>query len=123
MDEEMKCQYCDGEMKHYRMIIHSGATVVTLRCERCNKTIKGNAFVSKKGLVVENLPLWSDESQNAPPCEYRGCLNKGVENHHYAPKDIFKDDAENWYQGWLCKYHHDLWHKMTETGSYKKRMR
>lgn len=114
----MSCQYCRGSVKQYRMIIQSGATVVTERCEVCRRAPKGKPFISKAGIEnIEALPIWSDETETAPACQYDGCTNKGVEYHHFAPRHLF-EDADYWPTGWLCKYHHDLWHKRTQTGTY-----
>lgn len=46
-------------------------------------------------------------------CEYLGCTTPfhQVEKHHYAPTEMFGDEANLWPVGCLCINHHRTWHK------------
>jgi hypothetical protein len=44
------------------------------------------------------------------PCGYKGCPDEGHDLHHFAPKNTFGDDADNWITGFLCRAHHNEWH-------------
>jgi hypothetical protein len=118
----MLCKNCNIDAELYRMIISSGVTVIVERCPICGRNPnKGRPFISKSEVKdFHLLPLLEDMTPDAPACEYIGCQNKGSEYHHYAPRHLF-EDADNWGTGYLCKYHHALWHKVTATGSYAKR--
>jgi hypothetical protein len=115
----MRCNQCQIECILYRMIISSGVTVIVERCPECGRNpAVGRPFVSKKGIPdIDNLPLFVDLTKDAQPCEVEGCENKGTELHHFAPRHLF-NDCELWPKGWLCKFHHSLWHEKTGTGSY-----
>ena len=114
----MLCDRCQCEGELYRQINSSGAKVIVERCPICRRApnIK-QAFISKKGLDWDALPLFEDYSLHAEPCAVRGCLNKGTEYHHFSPRHLF-DDADDWPTAYLCKVHHTMWHKITRTGSY-----
>lgn len=117
----MICPKCKTECQIYKQINRSGSVVVVERCPYCKRNpAPQRAFLPKGEYDVEALPLFVDYSEEAEPCGVRGCENKGVEYHHFAPKHLF-EDADDWVTGWLCKYHHDLWHKKTETGTYLRR--
>lgn len=117
----MRCEYCSGEVVRYKMIITSGKTVVTERCDICGRYPRGKPFVSKKEVAdVDSLPLWHDNLADAPACDYFGCMEKGTEYHHYAPRHLFQD-ADMWATGYLCLKHHREWHEKTKTGSFAKR--
>ena len=50
------------------------------------------------------------------PCSVQGCPGSGEELHHWAPKCLFGPDAaELWPKGYLCRIHHQEWHKRTGT--------
>lgn len=116
----MKCQRCDIEGKLYQQINTSAAVVVVERCPICRaNTVPGKPFLPKEKYNWQALPIFADYSQEAHPCDYKGCTNRGTEYHHYAPRHLFPD-ADNWQTGWLCAEHHQRWHQMTETGAYWK---
>lgn len=117
----MRCKHCNVESVIYRQINTSGARVVVERCPKCRTNPNTNRpFLSVKDYDWFSLPLFEDMSKDAEPCSYKGCKNIGTEYHHFAPRHLF-DDADNWLTGWLCKYHHALWHEKTMTGAYRTR--
>lgn len=115
----MRCPTCRTNCVIYKQINRSGATVVVERCPKCRTAPdKNNSFLPKKNYDLDKLPVFVDYTPEAKKCEVVGCTNVGSEWHHYAPQHLFQD-ANDWPTGYLCKYHHDLWHKITKTGSYK----
>jgi len=99
----------------------NAARVVVERCPKCRTSPdQKRPFLSLKDYDWESLPLFLDNTETAPPCAYRGCTNEGSEYHHYAPRHLF-EDADQWPAGPLCHFHHDQWHKLTQTGSYTSR--
>ena len=114
----MLCKRCDIDGEIFRQINSNGARVVVERCPICGRNPNaGKPFLPVKDYDWDTLPLLKDFTPDAPACEYIGCQNKGVEYHHYAPRHLF-DDADSWGTGYLCMYHHRLWHERTETGAY-----
>lgn len=115
----MNCPFCNGQVIHYRQVNANGAKVIILRCSTCHKIPDPkHPFYS----VTEDwvtLPFWYDYSQDSIPCCVIDCKNIGTELHHFAPRHLF-GNSNDWPVGFLCGYHHDLWHKLTRTGSYGK---
>lgn len=74
------------------------------------------AFFSNKG--YEHVKISYDDSI---PCDVEGCTNTGADEHHFAPRHLYGyDDAEKYPKMNLCKLHHDLWHRLTNTGHFYK---
>lgn len=47
---------------------------------------------------------------NNNPCEHCGNTN-GTQLHHWAPRRLFPNDADNWPTSWLCTTCHTQWHQ------------
>lgn len=56
------------------------------------------------------MPIAADYTGGAT-CQYAGCNRQAVEWHHYAPRHLFGDAADNWPVGPLCTIHHRAWHE------------
>lgn len=46
------------------------------------------------------------------PCVVDGCDKTESEWHHFAPYHLFGVDADKWPAGYLCKQHHQQWHRL-----------
>lgn len=57
------------------------------------------------------LPVIADNRGTIGRCSVRGCPNEAVEDHHFAPRAIFRDEADDWLRGLLCVAHHQEWHR------------
>ena len=97
-----------------RMLMSSGAMSYPYVCKTCgHKTsvceAKANVRIAciRWGISEDQIPL-IENPNGLEQCEVCGEL--GAELHHYAPQHLF-DDANLWATGYLCKYHHALWHK------------
>ena len=111
----MLCNKCNIPAVIYKQINSSGAVVVVERCPVCGRNPnKGVPFLNKSLYDVDKLPLFQDLTLNAEPCYIVGCLNKGTQLHHFAPKHLF-ENYNDWPTAWLCQPHHDEWHKKTRT--------
>lgn len=115
----MRCSRCGVDGKIYKQKNANGGFVVVERCPKCGRnTIPGKPFLNKALYDWDNLPLFVDyNAEHGHPCDVKGCTRKDTEYHHFAPRSLF-ENADDWLTGWLCKFHHDLWHKLTKTGSY-----
>lgn len=116
----MRCDRCGTMGVVYRQVNGNGNVVIVERCPKCKtNTLPGRPFLSKGDFEnIGALPLWEDFTENSEPCAVKGCRNLGSEYHHFAPRHLFGFECEGWPGAYLCKYHHDLWHKQTLTGSY-----
>ena len=102
------CQHCRRAAQFYRLIISSGAEVVTARCVCGRMPVEGKPFFSKSKYAWGDLPLADDMSLSAEPCAHCGSKS-GTEWHHWAPKHLF-EDPDNWPGDYLCKPCHKYWH-------------
>lgn len=116
----LKCQCPTVEIVLGKTVMGSGAIHIKAVCPVCGHNLKGSGqWISKKALpseVLEALPILSDYSLELPGCAV--CGEKGVELHHWAPKELFPETFEDWPKSYLCKKHHDEWHK-TVTNPYR----
>lgn len=112
----MRCE-ADNPVILVRNITTSGVSQVYWQCQVCKKsTTKPMQYIHHKrvemyGLDVNQIPVIEDYSKDGPPCDVRGCENRGTEVHHVAPRHLFGDNADSWPTINLCKLHHDEWHK------------
>lgn len=104
------CRYCGRVPFEYcKVIMSSGEIHVTKRCRWCKSQI--GQYVGKKlitGIDIDTLPVFADYSLNNEPCAV--CGARGTELHHWAPKELFPDDFEQWPKAYLCPKHHQEWH-------------
>ena len=88
-------------------------------CSECERVIDGESWVKKhkvsQWIHLSRVPTIQDLRLDIR-CSYSGCMSRGYEDHHWAPKSIFgAKEAEKWPIDPLCKAHHDMWHDaMTE---------
>lgn len=114
--EEVDTLVCRGcatpDIMIGKTVMGSGAIHVQAICPNCGHNIKGpGQWISKRSLppeILENLSTLTDYSLDLPPCEV--CGERGVELHHWAPKELFPETFERWPKSYLCKRHHDEWH-------------
>lgn len=66
--------------------------------------------VERLGLSPNDLPLIADYRGGLGRCARRGCEMEAVEDHHFAPRAVFGDEADEWPRALLCREHHAEWH-------------
>lgn len=121
MIPEKVCQKCGNEqITFYAQINQSGAKVVTARCDKCKQIpFIGMPFLSKKDFEWDTLPLIENFSLSSEPCAVCGKL--GTQLHHFAPRHLWPETADEWPTAYLCQDHHDEWHRKTKTGAWRPR--
>lgn len=115
--EPKRCPHPDDYTAPARWQMSNGCFHVTEYCYECESRVGDwipKASLSERGLEPDDLPIVggvvSDE-----PCAVYGCKRVGVEDHHWAPqrlRDWFGDEYSGYPQTYLCRYHHDLWHRV-----------
>lgn len=104
--------------------MQSGAIAIAAYCLSCGRVATKDAYIPKRRFSlaqIDEMAIEHDYSNSALVCCVEGCTNHDVEWHHFAPKGIFGEDAEKWPKAWVCKAHHDDWHKRTKTGAWTVR--
>jgi hypothetical protein len=95
----------------------NGVTHAFLQCPECG----AEAGPMTKAEVLARTPgAPIRRKATNPQCQVAGCHNFDTEWHHFAPVHLFPD-PDAWPMAWLCRAHHGLWHKLTQTGVYRPR--
>lgn len=101
----------------HKKIAVSGAETFVWICDTCHRfaPFGGPLFIAADKVygflnqgqldALEVLMPESIESRCAV------CKSRNVELHHWAPKQLFGDDAERWPKDYLCIPCHNEWHK------------
>lgn len=106
-----RCKRCNSRkaVRRVKFIAVNGAVQVRDWCMDCNEnTLHGVNIPHKFAGDLDAIPVMSDYSKEAHPCQVCGSFDR-VEYHHYAPRHLF-EDSDKWATGYLCYYHHHLWH-------------
>jgi hypothetical protein len=121
----MLCKKCDRKVlaKLIRNIVNSGASQVFWLCPICNTNAMGagqwidhKKIIASKLTTIENIPVAND--YRIDKCVV--CGEVGTEYHHFAPKHLFHDEADKWPTAYLCKKHHDQWHRLVTPDMCKR---
>ena len=115
------CTHCGGcKVKLRRQVASSGVSQVAWRCLECDRWAENppiwlshavlNSALARWQAKVTDLEIIADYSADHP------CIICGRpgEDHHWAPQALaknFGDDWPLWPMAYLCKEHHDLWHR------------
>lgn len=118
LHKEYTCKKCDRttRVKLVRTITTSGISQVYWQCPACNDNASGGAVYIKHEILrkykveIDDLPVVNDYRSLENACVVCGAL--GAERHHWAPRYLFGDKAEEYPTAYLCNYHHMLWHKL-----------
>ena len=118
MIKKCYCKSCEHETtsKLVRNVTASGISQVWYQCIFCLGNVEGvgSAFVKhtelkSKNIEINLLPIINDYRDSNRVCFV--CGERDCELHHYAPRHLFTN-ADSWPTGYLCKKHHDQWHKI-----------
>jgi len=111
------CENCDAKMRAQlvRNITKNGVSQVYWLCLTGNHMIcKQPQFIAheilrKYNVDIDELPVINNYS-GTELCAV--CNSPFAEEHHWAPKHLFGDEANLWPTSHLCKKHHEYWHKI-----------
>lgn len=119
MTDNGHCRFCGSSQANLgQTIMQSGARHIWERCGHCGRNFNGAGVFRSRvrlqllfpDLDLDSLPVFEDYTERAPLCEV--CQgDQGVELHHWAPRQIFADEADQWPTSWLCRQHHREWHR------------
>lgn len=92
------------------IICGSGVIQPKVLCHGCGHV---SGAISKSALATVliaecDLPVLRDH-RDGTPCERCGDID-GVELHHWAPRAVFDDEADDWPTSFLCPRCHNVWH-------------
>jgi hypothetical protein len=121
-DSYRPCE-CYGDVRLVAIVCRNGARQYRLECLICGQ--RGLGTIPHR-LVLENWREYVEDVQVNPRATYPACVRCGrtdyTENHHWAPRGIFKEcdesglpEAEHWPQSPLCRDCHMYWHAWMQT--------
>ena len=111
-----KCKDCGAAKPTISRLIKSNGTsdmiITCISCGRNSGPHKHSLF-TKEGVIIELVAVHDDRRDQSKCCSVDGCYNVNVELHHWLPVHLAEDYnvAEAYPKSYLCKEHHDLWHK------------
>jgi len=117
------CPKCFAPAPHAIGYFRSSNGALRLRgyCKYCSDTTRkrGNQIVWITGdlrqpedLNAHKIPVVKDNVDTNTFCARCG-TNEGVEQHHWAPRSVFRDDYDMWPTSNLCRSCHSRWHQTT----------
>ena len=117
------CRHCGElvEASMWKRIFRNGAIGYCRICPVCHRSAPfgGNVWIPKLQVNKIFTPEQIDEFPIIAEDAIKFCVvcgNGEVELHHWAPKSMFKEDAEKWPKDVLCKNCHAQWHKIVTPG-------
>lgn len=126
IDDAQADAFCTHTKTGYGRLISTDGHVHVVRCcLGCMQRVHSMESVKKdqvreEGHVIEELPIIQDFRGVGEECEVRGCTSTNTQLHHWAPRRIFGDEADDWPTSWLCvERHHPLWHAMVTSRRFR----
>src|SRR3990167_10649997 len=108
------CPDCEAYAEPAKTQARNGAWHVGYRCFTCDRWVlaNGKRFHPQDGWDLDVLPVVRFGERDL--CEHCG-KRRHCEVHHYAPRALFGNDADQWPTGWLCVGDDgcpELWHRV-----------
>jgi hypothetical protein len=104
----MSCQH--HRTRYVRVRIANGTEQIRRGCVDCRDyfgaNYRHNRFTEEERHA---MPVIDDYTTSRPPCVV--CGTRGTEEHHWAPRALFGDEAYLWPTSWLCPGCHQRWHQ------------
>ena len=87
----------------------NGSKQFRFQCKLCER--RGSPILRTKldSITMETAPVVANNI-TGEKCQRCGLWVFGVERHHWAPADVFKD-FHQWPTAWLCPKCHHRWHE------------
>jgi hypothetical protein len=111
------CSKCATETLFtlHRQVFINGSDHFLWICECGKKNPDDKVLFISRSKVEQHLSTNDiDEVPVLMPdlyCRCAVCGDRAVEMHHWMPRGI-SNDADSWPKDYLCKKHHDLWHRL-----------
>lgn len=113
------CFRCRDACSHVALngyiVIANGDRQAKSHCLKCGANLGG----LPRGSAILDFCIW--DKTDPTPCERCG-ESKGVELHHWAPRNTFGwEDAETWPVANLCRDCHHEWHRRMDGYQWRRR--
>lgn len=82
-----------------------------LRCTACGRQSTDVPLTQIKAWALAVADVEIRDTNTYDACVVAGCDQPGVDEHHFAPRNTFGDQADLWPTAALCRSHHVEWHR------------
>lgn len=100
------------------LIKTNGQLEFRVRCLGCGTESPGIGNANFRRLLARGVSYsWTRgkyAKNDSHLCQVRGCTATDVEWHHFAPRNTFLSEADDWPYLPLCRRHHRYWHQMMD---------
>lgn len=102
-----------GSREEFGILVkRDGRLSYRMRCLACGQMSSDLPLNQAKAWGVERIEFTDiREPGQYDACVVFGCDRPGVDEHHFAPRNTFLDEADNWPTVALCRQHHHEWHR------------
>jgi hypothetical protein len=91
-----------------RLVTRSGAACYPWACAACGAI--STAYIW--GALAAPLATYTVDRREQDPQHCAVCGTLGAEVHHWAPRHLFGDEADDWPVALLCVKCHKRWHDL-----------
>lgn len=119
-----KWRYPEGRTAIRRFIKANGGISYELVCMTVGCKFKSSPIPSAAAPhLTARLPVFEDRytESNGHVCCYHGCGSTHIEWHHFAPRNTFGREADNYPVAPLCPKHHRQWHATMDGYQWRRR--
>jgi hypothetical protein len=117
----LRCRCVETRFEVVRIRQANGASTWRLQCTKCRHVCAASILHAKLPKPVrDEARLVRNAMDPSRRCARCGSSSKGVELHHWEPRDVF-DDFDEWPKSWLCPECHKRWHERMD--GYRRRNR
>jgi hypothetical protein len=112
-----------GSRDEFGILVDAGGRIShRMRCMACG-TMSSNLPINQWRAWGITDVAFTDirEPGTYDPCVVTGCQQPGREEHHFAPRNTFGDEADHWPTGALCRKHHHEWHRRMDGYRWHRR--
>lgn len=106
----------EDKTRPQRRINADGSTAVRVWCDRCARRATLNVSVSLRAFKPNELAameVYADyQAKYGETCSVTGCGRTDTQLNHWFPRCLDYELAERFPKSYLCRYHHDVWHRM-----------
>jgi len=112
-----------GTREEFGILLNAGGRIsYRMRCLACDHMSSDLPANQWKVWGIQRIEFTDIRPAGTyDPCVVMGCTQPGREEHHFAPRNTFLDDADSWPILPLCPEHHREWHRRMDGYRWHRR--
>lgn len=102
-----------GTRDEYGLLVKADGRIShRIRCIACGRLSSDVPLNQIKAWGIEDITFTDIRPAGQyDACVVVGCEKPGVDEHHFAPRNTFGEEADSWPTAALCRKHHVEWHQ------------